>query len=279
MENQPLNDELWVKERLRALDAGSDWHPNPGAALAGLRRRDQRRRSWQRGWVWSTAMASAGVILMIALPAPAKCALVGLGCPRFPAMPVLPVPAVAKPSAPALKVNYKESGSPNAPVVCEIYSDYECPACANFYTTVFPQFAAEYVKTGKVRVVHRDFPLPQHPFAKLAARYANAAGVMGHYDEVVSRLFASQPEWAANGNIDAAVAHVLPPETMRKVRALVESDPSLDATVADDLSMVARDHINQTPTIVFVYKGSRRKVVGAPSFDLLRSYLAEILAK
>jgi protein-disulfide isomerase len=128
-------------------------------------------------------------------------------------------------------------------------------------------------------VVHRDFPLPQHPFAKLAARYANAAGVMGHYDEVVSRLFASQPEWAANGNIDAAVAHVLPPETMRKVRALVESDPSLDATVADDLSMVARDHINQTPTIMFVYKGSRRKVVGAPSFDLLRSYLAEILAK
>jgi protein-disulfide isomerase len=133
--------------------------------------------------------------------------------------------------------------------------------------------------TGKVRVVHRDFPLPQHPYAKLAARYANAAGEVGHYEEVVRRLFASQPEWAANGNVDAAVARVLPAETMAKVRALVESDAGLDATVAADMAMVARDQINQTPTIVFVYKGERRKVPGATSWELLRSYLNELLAQ
>jgi len=119
----------------------------------------------------------------------------------------------------------------------------------------------------------------QNSFAKLAARYANAAGEACHYDEVVNHLFASQPESSANGNVDAAVAHVLPAETMRKVRALVESDPVLDATVADDLSMVARDQINQTPTIVFVYKGTRRKAVGPPSFNLLRSYLEAMLAQ
>jgi protein-disulfide isomerase len=287
MENRIMNDERWVVERLRALDAGGDWHPNAGAALAGLRRRDRRRRSWQRGWIWSTAMASVGVVVMIALPAPAKCALVGLGCqrPRTVVMPVLPVPAVAvdsashKPDAPVKPANYKQSGSPSAPVICEIYSDYQCPACAAFYTGVFPQFEAEYVKTGKVRVVHRDFPLPQHPFAKLAARYANAAGEVGRYEEVVKQLFASQPEWAVSGNVDAAVAQVLPEATMLKVRAVVESEPGLDATVAADLSMAGWDRINQTPTIVFVYKGTRQKVVGAPSVDLLRSYLGEMLGK
>jgi protein-disulfide isomerase len=282
-----MNDEQWVEERLRALDPEGDWHPNAGAALAGLQRRDRRRRVWQRGWMWSAAMTSAAAVVMLTLPAPAKCALVGVGCPHPLALPILPVPAVAaSPAAPASvpavnypAVNYKESGSPAAPVVVEIFSDYECPACAAFYTGVFPQFVADYVKTGRVRVVHRDFPLPQHPFAKLAARYANAAGELGHYDEVVNHLFANQFEWAANGNVDADVAQVLPAETMRRVRALVESDPKLDATVAADLSIVARDRINQTPTIVFVYKGTRRTVTGPPSFSLLRKYLEEILVQ
>jgi protein-disulfide isomerase len=282
-----MNDERWVQERLRVLDAGNDWRPNAGVALAGLQRRDRRRRSWQRGWIWSTAMASVGAVVMLALPAPAKCALVGVGCqrPRPAAMQILAAPAVAVDSAShtpdtAVKpANYKQSGSPTAPVVCEIYSDYECPACAAFYTGVFPQFEAEYVKTGKVRVVHRDFPLPQHPFAKLATRYANAAGEVGHYEEVVKQLFASQPEWAANGNVDAAVARVLPEETMREVRALVEKEPGLDATVAADLSMAGWDRINQTPTIVFVYQGTRRKVVGTPSVDLLRSFVGEMLGQ
>jgi len=127
--------------------------------------------------------------------------------------------------------------------------------------------------------VHRDFPLPQHPFAKLAARYANAAGEVGLYDEVVKQLFVNQPEWASSGNVDAAVARVLPAETIRKVRALVESDPRLDATVSADLAMAASDRIDQTPTIVFVYKGIRRKVAAPPSFNLLRSYLEEMLAQ
>lgn len=272
-----MNDERWVEERLRALDPGNDWHPNAGAALAGLQRRGKRRQSWQRGWIWSTATVSVGAMLMFALPSPAKCALVGVGCPRPAAMRVLPMPAVAaNPSSPVAR--YKVSGSPDAPVLCEIYSDYECPSCARFYTEVFPQFVAEFVKTGKVRVIHRDFPLSQHPFAKLAARYANAAGEIGRFEEVEGQLFASQSEWAANGNVDAAVARVLPAETMRRVRALVESDPRLDATVADDLSMVARNRIDQTPTIVFVYRGIRRNVAGRPSFDLLRSYVEKMLA-
>jgi len=275
-----MNDERWVEERLRVLDARDDWKPNADAALAGLQQRDRRRRGWQRGWMWSVAMASACVAAAIVLPASAKCAMLGVGCPRPAASSILLAPAVAaKAAAPAHVVNYKESGSTGAPVICEIYSDYECPSCAAFYNSVFPQLVREFVATGKVRVVHRDFPLPQHPYARLAARYANAAGEMGHYEEVVRRLFASQPEWAANGNVDAAVALVLPAETMAKVRALVESDAGLDATVAADMAMVARDQINQTPTIVFVYKGERRKVAGATSWELLRSYLNELLAQ
>ena len=72
---------------------------------------------------------------------------------------------------------------------------------------------------------------------------------------------------------------MLSAETMDKVRKLVESDPRLDATVASDLSMVAADQINQTPTVVFVYKGTRRKVAGLESFALMQAYLREMMAK
>ena len=82
-------------------------------------------------------------------------------------------------------------------------------------------------------------------------------------------------EW----DVDAAVAKVLAAQTMRRVRALVESDAGLDATVADDLSMAGWDRINQTPTIVFVYKGIRQKVAGAPLFDLLRGFVEGKLSK
>jgi protein-disulfide isomerase len=275
MENLIMNDEQWVNERLRALDPENDWRPNAGAAFAGLQRRDRRRRGWQRGWFWSTAMASLCAFVMLGLPAPAKCALVRVGCRGPLSMPVLLAPAVTANA----EVNYKESGSLSAPVVSEIYTDYECPYCANFYLTVYPKFYAEFVKTGKVRVIHRDFPLPQHQYSRLAVRYANAAGELGHYGEVVNQLFATQAEWGANGNVDQAVAHVLPTDIMSKVRSLVESDPALDATIAADMAMVAHDQINQTPTIVFVYKGTRHKVVGPPSFELLRKYLEEILAQ
>jgi protein-disulfide isomerase len=265
------SDEQWVTASLEALDPPRDWHPNSSLALARLTQRDKRHRTWQRGWLLTASTLAAGLALMLALPTNARCAIAGVGCPR----PVLLAPAVTAKPAP---LNYKEAGSPAAPVVMEIYSDYECPFCAVFYTNVVPQLTAEFVKTGKVRIIHRDFPLPQHPFAKLAARYANAAGETGHYEEAVDQLFRRQSEWTAKGNVDSTLSNVLSPETMQKIRTLVQTDPALDTTIATDFSAVTRDQVNQTPTIVFVYKGVRRKVVAPPTFDLLRSYLNELLA-
>jgi len=271
-----MNDELstaqWVSRRMQVLDPDEVWHPKTAAALAKLRWRDSKRRTWRRGWVWSFATTAACAAVLLGVPAPAKCAIAGVGCKGL-------APAVAASAGSHAIANYKESGSPTAPVTIEIFSDYECPACAHFFTNVFPQFEDEYVKTGKVRVVHRDFPLSQHPYSRLAARYANAAGQLGHYNDVVMQLFSHQPEWAATGNVDAAVAQVLPPATMQQVRAMVEKDPKLDDTVMSDLAIVAKEQLNQTPTIVFVYKGNRRKVTGPPTLAILKSFISEMLAQ
>lgn len=263
-----MNDEQWVNRRMQSVEPAAGWHPDATAALAGVRRREARRH----GWMWSLAAAATCVVAMLAMPAPAKCALAGVGCKGI-------APAVAASTAAHDVANYKVQGSPTAPVTLEIFSDYECPACGYFYTTVFPQFEDEFVKTGKVRVVHRDFPLPQHQYARLAARYANAAGELGHYDQVFTQLFRHQNEWAENGNVDAVVAQVLSPATMQQVRDLIAKDPKVDDSVNSDLALVQKEGIHQTPTLVFVYKGERKVVNGPPSLTILKSYIDELMGK
>jgi protein-disulfide isomerase len=194
----------------------------------------------------------------------------------------------AAPKAPAsapANLNYKESGSPTAPIVVEAFTDYECPHCARFYKEFMPQFTADYIATGKVRFIHRDFPLSQHPHAVQAARYADAAGELGFYDLVVKQIFGTQDIWSINtpsgtGNVDAEVAKVLPPGAMQKVRELVKADPKIDAGMKVDMDLANSDRIPSTPTVVIVSKGKRELVstVMDMPYSIFRKYLDQKLA-
>jgi protein-disulfide isomerase len=188
-----------------------------------------------------------------------------------------PAPAAAKAVAPAK--NFKEIGSPSAPLTIEVFSDYECPSCRSLWMDTMPQIMRDYVTSGKVRIVHRDFPLPQHQYTRLATRYANAAGQIGRYELVVDQIFKTQPTWAGNGNVDAEVAKVLPPGEMQKVRDLVKNDMHLDDTVTADVSLGQQIPLNETPTMLLIYKGKRDKVAGALPYNVMKSYLDQILSK
>lgn len=64
-------------------------------------------------------------------------------------------------------------GDEDAPVTIVEFSDYECPFCAEFYAQILPQIRDTYVKTGKVKLVYRDFPIEsKHPNAIPAAMLA-----------------------------------------------------------------------------------------------------------
>jgi len=176
--------------------------------------------------------------------------------------------------------NFKESGSASAPITLELYTDYQCPHCRAFYLEVLPQLTKEFIATGKVRLIHRDFRLPQMPYSKIATRYANAAGRIGRYDVVANQLFQTQPEWAQNGNVDGAVAKVLSPTEIAQVRTLVKTDAHLDdATVRDEAMAINQDNLTETPTVIIVYKGKREHVSGGVSFPLLKAYLTSKLSE
>ncbi len=65
----------------------------------------------------------------------------------------------------------KAIGSKNAPITMEIFSDFQCPACKQLFTTTSQKVMNDYVNTGKIYMVHRDFPLPMHAYSRVAASY------------------------------------------------------------------------------------------------------------
>ena len=48
-------------------------------------------------------------------------------------------------------------GNPNAPVTVAYWSDYQCPFCRKTEEEVIPQLINDYIKTGKVKLVYKDF--------------------------------------------------------------------------------------------------------------------------
>jgi protein-disulfide isomerase len=91
-------------------------------------------------------------------------------------------------------------GSADAPVEITEFADYQCPFCQTFATLQMPTLDERLIKTGRVRWRYRDFPLQQHPFARLAAHSAACADEQGKYWEQHQGIYEGQSEWAAVRN-------------------------------------------------------------------------------
>jgi protein-disulfide isomerase len=247
MEHEEMDVNRWVDERLSALDLPGDWRPDSPAAFAKLQQRSApARRRW---WLWAAvsaaaAAACAGALLMTT---PSACAN-PLGCTPS-GKPAAGTPAAVIETRDR-KPDFKQSGSSSAPVTCELFTDYECPHCAVFYLETMPQLSARYIDRGKVRMIHRDFPLAHHRYARLAALYADAAGEAGYYQAVANRLYRTQAVWSADGDIDGQVAKVVPAPAMEKVRAQVRDDPSVDNAVKADEAEAREKRVARTPTLI-----------------------------
>jgi protein-disulfide isomerase len=86
----------------------------------------------------------------------------------------------------------KGKGRANAPLTLIEFSDYQCPFCGRHASQTLPQLVKDYVDSGKLRYVFRDFPLEFHPNALKAAEAARCAGDQDKYWEMHDKLFANQ---------------------------------------------------------------------------------------
>jgi protein-disulfide isomerase len=169
-------------------------------------------------------------------------------------------------------------GSKTAPVVMEIFSDFQCPACKTLYTATNGKLMDNYVNVGKVYLIHRDFPLSMHAYSRVAARYARAAAQIGKFEPVEQVLFQNQEKWEQNGDVDGTVVSVLSAADLAKVRALVKGG-TLDAAIDKDFALGQMYRVNQTPTTVFHCKGQTYPYPGVMSYEILKQFLDQLLSQ
>ncbi|MDT8307732.1 MAG: DsbA family protein, partial [Anaerolineae bacterium] len=90
-------------------------------------------------------------------------------------------------------------GDPDAPVTIVEYSDYQCPFCQRHYRETLPQLLQNYVDTGRVYYVFKDFPIASlHPLAYRLHEAALCAGEDGGGDaywDTHSLFFGQVPQF------------------------------------------------------------------------------------
>jgi protein-disulfide isomerase len=170
----------------------------------------------------------------------------------------------------------KGFGSKSATVVVEIYSDFQCPACKQLFTNTTQRVMDNYVNTGKIYLVHRDFPLPMHAYSRVAASYSRAAAHIGKCEPVEQALFQNQEKWEANGDVKGTVASVLSPSEMKKVQAIVDAK-TLEPLIEKDKQMGQTFPVTQTPTTVFHAKGQTYPYAGTLSYDIMKDFLDQLV--
>jgi protein-disulfide isomerase len=171
---------------------------------------------------------------------------------------------------------HKAFGSKSAPIIMEVFSDYQCPACKSLFETTNRQLMDNYVTTGKVYLIHRDFPLPMHAYSRIAARYARAAAELGKIEPVEKALFDNQERWEQTGDVDGTVAAALSSAEMTKVRALVKGG-TLEPLIDKDYSLGQMYRVASTPTSVFHSKGQTYPYSGVMNYEILHQFLDQLL--
>jgi protein-disulfide isomerase len=163
-------------------------------------------------------------------------------------------------------------GSPNAPVTLEVWSDFQCPHCAQLHFGAIKQAMGDCVASGKVRIVFRDYILPQMPYSRKAAQFADAASRIGRYERVCDALFRSQQDWGRTGNVDGALSKELTPPEMAKVRKIL-ADPKalaeINAEIDADMALARQIPLESTPTMILSGRGKRYPITGDARYDLL----------
>ncbi len=152
-------------------------------------------------------------------------------------------------------------GDANAPVTIVEYASSTCPHCAHFQEQTFPALKKNYIDTGKVKYIFREFPLgtgDDLALAVAAFALARCAGELdsGKYYAMIDTLFAQQQRWA--------VEHPIPPLlAIAKQAGFTEKtfEACIDNTKLQKDILASRDRayekfgVNSTPT--FFINGKR----------------------
>lgn len=171
-------------------------------------------------------------------------------------------------------------GNPSAPIMIEVFSDFQCPGCKLMHDTELPRLMKEYVAPGKVYLIYRYFPLDMHPYGRKAAEVVAAAAQLGKYEQAADIAFAKQAEWGASGKIEETVDSVLTSAEQQKLKTLLHS-PVVQETITHDLNEGKSVPVPGTPTMLMTYRLKHYTLGGREvlKYEWVKAMLDDLLSK
>jgi len=140
-------------------------------------------------------------------------------------------------------------GPANATVTVTEYASMTCSHCASFNETVFPQIKSEYIDTGKVRYVFREFPLDIKAAAGSMLARCIAKDDAGKYFAVVDMLFKQQSDWVLKNTTETLTRIGKQAGlSQQAVEDCLKDQALLDKIAADQKFASEVLKVNSTPT-------------------------------
>jgi len=106
------------------------------------------------------------------------------------------LPASSQDNTFALRQDDRVRGDQQAPVTLLEYSDFTCGYCEKFFEETWPLLFSEYIQTGKLRLIYRDYPRAVSGPSVDTAMAARCAGEQGQYWSMHDQLFSSRRKFS-----------------------------------------------------------------------------------
>jgi protein-disulfide isomerase len=167
-------------------------------------------------------------------------------------------------------------GNPDAPVTLIEYSSLTCPHCADFHVHTYPKIKKDYIDTGKVKMIIRDFPLNGPAYAAAMMARCGKPEMRNKFIEV---LFANQESWMSAADPKAALARI------GKLGGLSQAD--FDRCISDKalfqamqkLQLEAKEKydVNATPTFIVMDKENNdvERINGSQPYEVFEKAFAK----
>lgn len=175
-------------------------------------------------------------------------------------------------------------GKADAPIVIYAFESLSCPHCRQFHTGAWPKIKKEYVETGKVRFVLRDFPHNAQGFlGLLTARCMGPSRAKG----MVEILFSNQSQWAflgRDGFYKALGRYArLGGMSDEDFKACLRSADIIKQIQANVKEAQTKYKINSVPgfligTLKQIENGDAKRINGAQPFEVFDKVIKEALA-
>jgi protein-disulfide isomerase len=167
-------------------------------------------------------------------------------------------------------------GPADAKATITEFASMTCPHCAAFNAEVFPKIKSEYIDTGKIHYIFREFPLDVKATAGSMLARCIANGDAGKYFAVVDLLFRQQADWVMKNTTDTLIRIGKQAGfSQEQVENCLRDQNLLNKIAADQKYATDVLKVDSTPT--FFING--QKIRGETSFEEFKKKIDPLLGE